>query len=131
MWFENMGVTYIGPVDGHNVRQLVRIFKEAKKMDHAVLIHVLTKRARGTSRRKRNLLAFHGVEPFDMETGKPLAAKIYPSYTDVFSKTICQIAEKDKRVASRRPCREEQDFPGLRSSIRSGSLTWELAEETR
>ena len=52
------------------------------------------------SRRRRTRPAFHGVEPFDMETGKPLAAKIYPSYTDVFSKTICQIAEKDKRVAA-------------------------------
>lgn len=100
MWFENMGVTYIGPVDGHNVRQLVRIFKEAKKMDHAVLIHVLTKKGKGYEPAEKNPSAFHGVEPFDMETGKPLAAKIYPSYTDVFSKTICQIAEKDKRVAA-------------------------------
>ena len=100
MWFENMGVTYIGPVDGHNVRQLVRIFKEAKKMDHAVLIHVLTKKGKGYEPAEKNPSAFHGVEPFDMETGKPLAAKIYPSYTDIFSKTICQIAEKDKRVAA-------------------------------
>ena len=64
MWFENMGVTYIGPVDGHNVRQLVRIFKEAKKMDHAVLIHVLTKKGKGYEPAEKNPSAFHGVEPF-------------------------------------------------------------------
>lgn len=100
MWFENMGVTYIGPVDGHDVRQLVKIFREAKKMDRAVLIHVLTKKGKGYQPAEKNPSAFHGVEPFNPDTGKPLATKIYPTYTDVFSKTICQIAAEDSRVAT-------------------------------
>ncbi len=100
MWFENMGVTYIGPVDGHDVRQLVKIFREAKKMDRAVLIHVLTKKGKGYQPAEKNPSAFHGVEPFNPDTGKPLATKIYPTYTDVFSKTICQIAAEDSRVAA-------------------------------
>ena len=100
MWFENMGVTYIGPVDGHDVRQLVKIFREAKKMDRAVLIHVLTKKGKGYQPAEKNPSAFHGVEPFNPDTGKPLATKIYPTYTDVFSKTICQLAAEDSRVAA-------------------------------
>ena len=100
MWFENMGVAYFGPVDGHDVRQLVKIFREAKKMDRAVLIHVLTKKGKGYQPAEKNPSAFHGVEPFNPDTGKPLATKIYPTYTDVFSKTICQIAAEDSRVAA-------------------------------
>lgn len=100
MWFENMGVTYIGPVDGHDVRQLVKIFREAKKMDRAVLIHVLTKKGKGYQPAEKNPSAFHGVEPFNPDTGKPLATKNYPTYTDVFSKTICQLAAEDSRVAA-------------------------------
>ena len=69
MWFENMGVTYIGPVDGHDVRQLVKIFREAKKMDRAVLIHVLTKKGKGYQPAEKNPSAFHGVEPFNPDTG--------------------------------------------------------------
>lgn len=100
MWFENMGITYLGPVDGHDVKGLVKIFKEAKKMDHAVLIHVVTKKGKGYRPAEKNPSAFHGVEPFDIETGKPLNQKLYPSYTDVFSKEICRIAEVNPRIVA-------------------------------
>ena len=100
MWFENMGITYLGPVDGHDVKGLVKIFKEAKKMDHAVLIHVITQKGKGYRPAEKNPSVFHGVEPFDIATGKPLNKKMYPAYTDVFSKEICQLAEKDPRITA-------------------------------
>lgn len=100
MWFENMGITYLGPVDGHDIRGLVRIFREAKKIDHAVLIHVLTKKGKGYRPAEKNPAAFHGVEPFDIETGKPLREKKYPGYTDVFSREICKLAETDPRIVA-------------------------------
>ena len=100
MWFENMGITYLGPVDGHDIRGLVRIFREAKKIDHAVVIHVLTKKGKGYLPAEKNPAAFHGVEPFDIATGKPLKEKQYPSYTDVFSREICRIAEENPRLVA-------------------------------
>jgi len=100
MWFENMGITYLGPVDGHDIKGLVHIFSEAKKINHAVLIHVHTKKGKGYRPAEKNPSAFHGVEPFDIETGKPLKKKVYPSYTDVFSREICQLAETDPRLVA-------------------------------
>lgn len=100
MWFENMGITYLGPVDGHDVKGLVKIFSEAKKINHAVLIHVITKKGKGYRPAERNPSIFHGVEPFDVGTGKSLNKKQYPSYTDAFSKELCQLAETDRRIVA-------------------------------
>ena len=100
MWFENMGITYLGPVDGHDVKGLAKIFSEAKKINHAVLIHVMTKKGKGYRPAERNPSSFHGVEPFDIETGKPLGQKLYPSYTDVFSREICKIAETNEKLVA-------------------------------
>lgn len=100
MLFENMGITYLGPVDGHDVGAMVRIFKEARKMEHAVLVHVLTKKGKGYGPAERYPSRFHGVEPFDIVTGKPLREKEYPTYTDVFSKKICQLAEEHPRMVA-------------------------------
>ncbi len=100
MLFENMGLTYLGPVDGHNVWEMVKVFREARKMDHAVLIHVNTKKGKGYAPAERNPAHFHGVEPFDPVTGKPLKEKVYPGYTDVFSKALCRLAEKNPRVVA-------------------------------
>ena len=93
MLFENMGITYLRPVDGHDIRLLYRTFQEAKRLDHAVLVHVLTKKGKGYRPAEKNPSRFHGVEPFDIATGKPLKQKEYPTYTDVFSKTICRLGE--------------------------------------
>ena len=93
MLFENMGITYLGPVDGHNIPALCKILREAKKLDHAVLVHVLTKKGKGYEPAEKNPAHFHGVSPFDIKTGKPLAEKKYPTYTDVFSKKLCQLGE--------------------------------------
>ena len=95
MLFEDMDITYLGPVDGHNVKEMVRVFKEAKRVRHAVLVHVVTTKGKGYAPAEKNPARFHGVEPFDVATGKPLKEKVYPGYSDVFSRKICVLAEKD------------------------------------
>lgn len=100
MLFENMGITYLGPVDGHDMKQLCRVLKEAKRLNHAVLVHVLTKKGKGYLPAEKYPDRFHGVEPFDIKTGKPKGEKIYPSYTEIFSKELCHLAEKDDRIVA-------------------------------
>ncbi len=100
MLFENMGITYLGPVDGHDVRAMTKLFREARRLDHAVLVHVNTKKGKGYVPAEKNPSRFHGVEPFDPATGKPRKKKIYPGYTDVFSKKLCQLAKENPKLVA-------------------------------
>lgn len=100
MLFEDMGITYLGPVDGHDVKAMVRVLKEAKRVRHAVLVHVITKKGKGYEPAERNPSRFHGVDAFDIATGKSLKEKIYPSYTDVFSGKICELAKRNPRLVA-------------------------------
>lgn len=100
MLFENMGITYLGPVDGHDIRALQRTLLEAKKLDHAVLVHVMTRKGKGYAPAEKNPAKFHGVEPFDIETGQFLKEKKYPGYTDVFARALCRLARKDERIVA-------------------------------
>ncbi len=100
MLFENMGITYLGPVDGHDIRKVQRALLEAKRLDHAVLVHVLTKKGKGYAPAERNPSQFHGVDPFDVATGKPQQKKEHPAYTDVFSRALCRLARKDERIVA-------------------------------
>ena len=100
MLFENMGITYLGPVNGHDIRALQKVFREAKKLDHAILVHVLTKKGKGYAPAEKNPARFHGVSPFDVKTGKLKEEKKYPDYTDIFAKKICQLAEEDPRIVA-------------------------------
>ena len=100
MLFENMGITYLGPVDGHNVQDLCKVLKEAQKLDHSVLVHVLTRKGKGYGPAEKYPSRFHGVDPFDIATGKPLKEKQYPSYTQVFSRKICQLAREHKELVA-------------------------------
>lgn len=100
MLFEDMGITYLGPVDGHNINQLVKIISEAKKLDHTVLIHVITKKGKGYIPAEKHPSSFHGVEPFNIQTGLPLTKKEKPTYTDVFAKGIVKLAKEDEAVAA-------------------------------
>ena len=100
MLFENMGITYLGPVDGHNVQALCKVLKEAQKLDHSVLVHVLTRKGKGYGPAEKYPSRFHGVDPFDIATGKPLKEKQYPSYTQVFSRKICQLAREHKELVA-------------------------------
>lgn len=100
MLFENMGITYLGPVDGHNIQALCKVFKEAKKLDHAVLVHVITKKGKGYRPAEKNPSHFHGIGPFDIKTGQEQGEKKFPSYTDVFSKKLCQLGERYPKLVA-------------------------------
>jgi 1-deoxy-D-xylulose-5-phosphate synthase len=100
MLFENMGITYLGPVDGHNVKALSRALREAKKLDHAAIVHVITQKGKGYAPAEKNPSKFHSVPPFDILTGKNKQEKKNPTYTDVFNKTICDLAKEDKEIVT-------------------------------
>lgn len=100
MLFEDMGITYLGPVDGHDVRKIYKALNEAKRVDHAVLVHVLTKKGKGYGPAEKNPAKFHGTGPFVIETGEAKASGGKDSYTDVFSKVICDVAKHDGKVVA-------------------------------
>ncbi|MGN0334615.1 MAG: 1-deoxy-D-xylulose-5-phosphate synthase [Lachnospiraceae bacterium] len=95
MLFENMGIKYLGPVDGHNLSALRKVFSDAKRVKGAVLIHVLTKKGKGYEPAEKHPAKFHGTDPFFIETGLPKKKKEKANYTDVFSSAICQLAKKN------------------------------------
>ena len=100
MLFEDMGITYLGPVDGHNVPELVRTLKEAKRVRHAVLVHVITKKGKGYAPAEKDPAKFHGPGPFDIETGEPKEPGGPDTYTQVFSKVLTDIAKRDDKVVA-------------------------------
>ncbi len=100
MWFEQMGLTYLGPVDGHSIPRLMRVLEEAKRMNGPVLVHVCTKKGKGYLPAERHPARFHGAEPFDIETGLPKKRRAKANYTDVFSTVMCKLGGRtDKLVA--------------------------------
>ena len=100
MFFEDMGITYLGPVDGHDIRKLVKVLNEAKRVDHAVLVHVITKKGKGYPPAEENPAKFHGTGPFYIETGEPKEISTTDTYTQVFSKVLTDIAKKDDKVVA-------------------------------
>lgn len=98
--FEGMGITYLGPVNGHDIEKLIKIFKVAKRIDHAVLVHVVTQKGHGYKPAERNPSKFHGIAPFDIKTGKVLSVPSQKSYSEVFSEAVCRIAKKDPKVTA-------------------------------
>lgn len=100
MLFEDMGITYLGPVNGHDIRALERALRDARKPDHAVLLHVLTKKGKGYAPAEREPEKFHGVEPFDIRTGQKLSASSLPSYTRVFSDKLCLLGRENRRITA-------------------------------
>ena len=99
MLFEDMGLTYLGPVDGHNIPQLIKIFQEAKRFEGPILVHVLTQKGRGYEPAMRHPARFHGAGPFDVKTGLPVG-KFNPTYTDVFSTVMRKMGDRRKDVAA-------------------------------
>lgn len=94
MLFEEMGITYLGPVDGHDIKKLYRTLREAQKMDHAVLVHVITEKGKGYAPAEQNPSKFHGIGPFDVSTGNALEVKEKDTYTDVFGKVMYKLGEQ-------------------------------------
>ncbi len=100
MLFEDMGITYLGPVDGHNINDLITVFREAKRCKTTVLIHVKTKKGKGYEPAEKHPARFHGAEPFDVETGLPLKQKTQSNYTDVFSTVMCKMGARDESLVA-------------------------------
>jgi len=93
MLFEDMGLTYIGPIDGHNIDQMLTAFSSASRVKGAVLVHVITKKGKGYEKAEREPSKYHGVEPFDIETGKNITEKQGKTYTDIFSETMLELGK--------------------------------------
>ena len=91
---------YLGPVDGHDIQALVRVFREAAKFQGPVLIHAITKKGKGYLPAERHPARFHGTEPFDIETGLPLKKRLKANYTDVFSTVMRKLGARDEKVAA-------------------------------
>lgn len=100
MFFEEMGIMYLGPVDGSDINSMCKIFQEAKRVNGPVIVHVITKKGKGYPPAERHPSKFHGAPPFDIETGLPLTKKTQANYTDVFSKTITNLAKDDERIVA-------------------------------
>lgn len=101
MLFEDMGLTYIGPIDGHNIGQMVSAFRSAAKMKEAVIVHVSTKKGKGYRPAEKDPSAFHGVGPFSVKDGMMRQKAVsLPTYTDVFQKTILELVEQDNSVVT-------------------------------
>ena len=98
--FEDMGIQYLGPVDGHNIHKLIKIFNIAKRVDSPVLVHVVTQKGHGYAPAEKNPSRFHGIGPFDIMTGKSLSVGKGESYSAVFSRKICDIAKNDRSVVA-------------------------------
>ncbi|MBO4882465.1 MAG: 1-deoxy-D-xylulose-5-phosphate synthase [Lachnospiraceae bacterium] len=100
MLFEEMGIVYLGPVDGHNIKAMRNAIREAKRFKRAVLIHVLTKKGKGFAPAEKHPARFHGTEPFDVTNGVPLHPRTVAGWTDIFSTVMCKLGEKDEKIVA-------------------------------
>ncbi|MDE6015814.1 MAG: 1-deoxy-D-xylulose-5-phosphate synthase [Acetatifactor sp.] len=100
MFFEDMGVTYLGPVDGHDIDGMMKVIKEARRVKGCVLIHALTQKGKGYGPAERHPARFHGAEPFDIETGIPSHPRTTANYTDIFSTVMCKLGQRDERIVA-------------------------------
>ncbi|MBE5958046.1 MAG: 1-deoxy-D-xylulose-5-phosphate synthase [Lachnospiraceae bacterium] len=98
--FNELGITYIGPIDGHDTEVMVELFNHAKKIDHPVLIHLKTKKGYGYKFAMEDPAKFHGIDAFDKKTGKKRVESDKDSYTSVFSKKLVEMAEQDEEIVA-------------------------------
>ena len=99
--FEEMGFTYVGPLEGHRMDNLIKNFQNVKDLSGPILVHVITKKGKGYKYAEEKPLDYHGISPFDVETGQtlPVASDI-PTYTDIFGETIARLARADSRIVA-------------------------------
>lgn len=100
MLFEEMGITYIGPIDGHDVQKVMMALETASRANKAVLVHVITRKGKGYGRAEKDPCRFHGVEPFSVRTGESIKPSEGVSYTQVFSEKMVQLGAKDRRIVA-------------------------------
>lgn len=98
--FEELGFKYIGPVDGNNIESLIEVINRAKNIEGPVLIHVKTKKGKGYKYAENNPSAYHGVSAFDLSTGASIKKSNKPTYSDVFGKTMCSMADEDDKIVA-------------------------------
>ena len=100
MFFEDMGITYLGPVNGHDISSLVKVIKEAQRVKGPVMIHVITEKGKGYVPAERHPARFHGAEPFEIETGLPKNPRTTANYTDIFSTVMCKLGQRNEKVVA-------------------------------
>lgn len=100
MFFEDMGLTYLGPVDGHDIGAMMKVFNEAKRVKRCVVVHVLTEKGKGYTPAEKHPARFHGAEPFDVKTGLPKKIREKANYTDVFSTVMCKLGADDEKIVA-------------------------------
>ncbi len=100
MFFEDMGITYLGPIDGHNISHITNALESASRVQKAVLIHVVTKKGKGYDYAELDPGRFHGIEPFSLTTGQVLKKSSNVSYTEQFSKTMLELGEKNEKIVA-------------------------------
>ena len=113
MFFEEMGITYLGPIDGHNIKSIMKSIEDAKRVNKAVLIHVCTKKGKGYLPAERKPAQFHGTPPFVVKIGQPAKSEKAETYTDVFGSEVLKIAESESNMVAITAAME--DGVGLRS----------------
>jgi len=99
--FEELGLRYFGPFDGHNVVELVDVFQKIRSIEQPVIVHTVTKKGKGYSPAEDDAEKFHGISPTkNIDPQKGSSAEVIPTYTEVFSNTICKLAEMDKNLVA-------------------------------
>mgnify|MGYP000946628938 FL=1 len=99
--FEELGFTYVGPLEGHRLDHLIKNFENVKNLEGPVLVHVITQKGRGYKFAEENSPTYHGIAPFDVETGMTIASPgAAPSYTEVFGRTLVGLAAADERIVA-------------------------------
>lgn len=100
MFFEDMGITYLGPVNGHDITSMIKVIREAQRVKGPVLIHVITQKGKGYVPAERHPARFHGAEPFEIETGLPKNPRTTANYTDIFSTVMCKLGQRNEKVVA-------------------------------
>ncbi|MHB1652206.1 MAG: 1-deoxy-D-xylulose-5-phosphate synthase [Desulfitobacteriaceae bacterium] len=100
LWFEELGFTYLGPIDGHDQTLMEQVLEQAKQKKGPVLVHMLTQKGKGYFPAEKNPDVFHGVGPFNLETGQLLKKNTFPSYTQIFGETLCTLAKEDPKIVA-------------------------------
>lgn len=100
LWFEELGFTYLGPIDGHDRLLVEQTLEQAKQKKGPVLVHVITKKGKGYLPAEENPDIFHGVGPFNKETGEILKKSTLPTYTQIFGETLCRLGEENPKIVA-------------------------------
>ncbi len=98
--FEHLGFTYVGPLEGHRLDYLIKNFENVRDLPGPVLVHVITQKGKGYRFAEENSPTYHGIPPFDVETGKAHVTSNIPSYTQVFGRTLIELARNDDRIVA-------------------------------